>query len=178
MSRRVQRSCIQGATVHLVQGQGQPSTTHHHKVGRRVPRCGHCHNLGLPSDHRLRETAEPTSKLLCPVLLKTECRICGECGHTRTHCPMEQLRLRLEKSARADAHRRETALYKEKMRTIAAVSSSSSNKNNKFSVLDSDDEEEVVECKVAPMTTRIFVTTGVNQKRSWADISDDDDEDE
>lgn len=156
------------------------------RIQRRVARCGHCQNLGLPSDHRLRETADQTSKLLCPVLLKTECRVCGEFGHTRSRCPMEQMRERLEKSARRDAHRRETALRADKVRTVAATVVQSSYgrggacaSNNKFADLDSEEDEEgdavAVVTKLAKPTNvgRIFAVTGDYKKRSWADYSSD-----
>ena len=50
------------------------------------PVCPHCRNLNLPFDHWLRETAEPNSKVMCPVLLATECRYCHEFGHTVSNC--------------------------------------------------------------------------------------------
>ena len=51
------------------------------------PVCPHCRNLGLPHDHWLRESADPNSRIVCAVLLKTECRYCHEFGHTVSRCP-------------------------------------------------------------------------------------------
>ena len=51
------------------------------------PVCVHCRNIGLPFDHWLRATVEPNSPVVCPVLLKTECRYCHEFGHTVGRCP-------------------------------------------------------------------------------------------
>jgi len=99
---------------------------------------------------------------------------------------MEQMRERLEKSARRDAHRRETALRAEKVRTMAATVVQSScgrgagaSSNNKFAGLDSEeDDDEEGGCKGSPLAKpvtvgRIFAVTGVYKKRSWADYSSD-----
>jgi hypothetical protein len=55
------------------------------------PGCPHCRNLGLPHEHWLRESPEPTAKVVCPVLLATECRYCKELGHTVSGCPKKKL---------------------------------------------------------------------------------------
>lgn len=52
-----------------------------------TPGCPHCRNLGLPFEHWLRESPDPTSKVVCPVLLATECRYCRQLGHTVRSCP-------------------------------------------------------------------------------------------
>jgi hypothetical protein len=102
---------------------------------------------------------------------------------------MEQMRERLEKSARRDAHRRETALRAEKVRTMAVTVVQSScgrtgagaSSNNKFADLDSEEDEEgegdavTVVTKPTKLATvgRIFAVTGDYKKRSWADYSSD-----
>lgn len=50
------------------------------------PSCPHCRNLGLKNDHWLRESADPESPLMCPVLLNTECKYCHEMGHNVSKC--------------------------------------------------------------------------------------------
>jgi len=50
------------------------------------PSCPHCRNLGLKNDHWLRESADPNSQLMCPVLLKTECKYCHQMGHNVSKC--------------------------------------------------------------------------------------------
>jgi len=50
------------------------------------PSCPHCRNLGLKNDHWLRESADPASQLMCPVLLNTECKYCHEMGHNVSKC--------------------------------------------------------------------------------------------
>lgn len=49
--------------------------------------CVHCRNLGLNYNHWLRESPEPNSPVVCPVLLATECRYCHAVGHTVSSCP-------------------------------------------------------------------------------------------
>jgi len=51
-----------------------------------VPSCPHCKNLGLKNDHWLRESASPDSAIVCPILLKTECRYCHQLGHNISKC--------------------------------------------------------------------------------------------
>lgn len=51
-----------------------------------VPSCPHCKNLGLNNDHWLRENSSPDSPIVCPVLLKTECRYCHQLGHNISKC--------------------------------------------------------------------------------------------
>ena len=60
-------------------------------LGASKPGCPHCRNLGLPHEHWLRESPEPNSKVVCPVLLATECRYCKEYGHTVSGCPKKKL---------------------------------------------------------------------------------------
>ena len=55
-----------------------------------TPRCLHCVNIGLPSDHWLRSTMDPRSPIVCQVLLNTECLYCHEKGHTVGHCNMKK----------------------------------------------------------------------------------------
>jgi hypothetical protein len=45
--------------------------------------CKHCKNLGVDSNHALRDRA---GKLSCPVLLNNVCRRCGKKGHTVSRC--------------------------------------------------------------------------------------------
>jgi hypothetical protein len=44
--------------------------------------CKHCTNLGLPSDHPLRNGHQ----VVCPVLKNTKCQRCGKLGHTVSRC--------------------------------------------------------------------------------------------
>jgi hypothetical protein len=53
--------------------------------------CKFCKDAGkseaIYSSHHLRESRDPNSRVVCPELLKTECRSCFKFGHTVNHCP-------------------------------------------------------------------------------------------
>jgi hypothetical protein len=51
-----------------------------------LPSCSHCRNLGLKFDHWLRQNSSHDSPIICPVLLKTECRYCHQLGHNISKC--------------------------------------------------------------------------------------------
>ena len=53
-----------------------------------TPFCSHCRNLGLSTanTHWLRDGRGLNAKVICPELLKTQCRYCKETGHTISHC--------------------------------------------------------------------------------------------
>lgn len=58
---------------------------------QKKPFCKHCSNLGLPSEHQLRND----TKVLCPVILNTQCRNCGILGHTQSRCIKSTSRLQV-----------------------------------------------------------------------------------
>ena len=62
------------------------SSNYSSKSSTTAPPCAHCRNLGLPTDHALRTSADPNSAVLCKVLLATECKYCYKFGHTISHC--------------------------------------------------------------------------------------------
>jgi len=62
-----------------------------------IPVCVHCRNLGLEFNHWLRQSPEPDSPVVCPVLLKTECRYCHELGHTVGSCPAKKRSMERQK---------------------------------------------------------------------------------
>jgi len=68
--------------AHSVVAAAAPSV-----VAATRPVCVHCRNLGFKYDHWLRESPEPNSPVVCPVLLATECRYCHKVGHTVGSCP-------------------------------------------------------------------------------------------
>lgn len=62
-----------------------------HKYRNKTPVCKHCKNLSVKYphvrfDHWLRESPEPTSRIVCPQLKDTECTWCGHEGHTKKYC--------------------------------------------------------------------------------------------
>jgi hypothetical protein len=54
-----------------------------------TPVCKYCKNLNnpdIPFDHWLRETSDPKSPIICPVLKHVECTWCLDEGHTKKYC--------------------------------------------------------------------------------------------
>lgn len=140
---------------------------------RQEPVCGHCRNLGLPMNHRLRKTSDPSSELLCPVLMKTKCCTCGEYGHTRSRCSRKvNVQVRAEVQSRS--------LVKKKMASgpVVVVAAAVPNRFSGLAVEDSDDEGAVAVTTAksnVPFMGRIFVTLG-KTKKNWADYSSDEDD--
>ena len=130
-----------GGSNHKTNGgsnyQGKPQTNN------KVACCPHCSNLNkynetvLPTNHFLRETPSPDSKLTCPVLLATECRYCKGFGHTVSRCPL----------AASENKRRENELESRKRAASALLEQTAKSKlkpksTNSFGALDSDSDEE------------------------------------
>jgi thioredoxin-related protein len=67
------------------------------------PSCPHCRNLGLKNDHWLRESADPASQLMCPVLLNTECKYCHEMGHNVSKCARLGKKMSMATAATTDS---------------------------------------------------------------------------
>jgi hypothetical protein len=106
----------------------------------RIPCCPHCSNLNkfsesvLPTDHYLRETPSPDSKVVCPVLLATECRYCTGLGHTVSRCPLAAAENK-RRSAEFSNRQQQQAFETEKAKSVPKSS-------NKFSALDSESDED------------------------------------
>jgi len=110
--------------------------------------CAFCFNAGEPesayTSHFLRESKDPHSKVVCPLLLNNECPSCGKKGHTRKECK---------------------AKYNKKIseRPVAVAANNKAKKttkviNNCFDALMSSDSEDEREQKVAPITTKTIFT--------------------
>ena len=142
----------------------------------RAPSCPHCTNLNkfsktdtiLPTNHYLRETPSPDSKLVCPVLLATECRYCKEFGHTVSKCPLAAAENKrrdseLARHAAADATAKADALLKPKVKKAV----------NRFSALDSDSDNESTKRSTksvkSPYSTRTTIpatsSTATNKRK-------------
>ena len=139
----------------------------------RVPSCPHCTNLNkfslnkfdqpvLPTDHYLRETPSPDSKLVCPVLLATECRYCKDFGHTVSRCAL----------AAAENKRRELELARREAAAASAASAASEKAAvkstikalNRFSALDSDSDEESTKRAVkSPYSSRTILQETIQE---------------
>ena len=115
------------------------------------PYCAHCFNLGKEEavfrSHWLRASPVPSSPVVCPELLATECTYCFKPGHTKSRC---LIILAQEKAAKKDewtqklkAEAEEKAKKEVKATKVKGVS--------KFAALmeDSDSEEEKQVMKVS-----------------------------
>jgi hypothetical protein len=147
--------------------------------------CAHCKNMGLSSynTHYLRETANPKSRVVCPVLLNTSCTFCRDKGHTKSKCPSLQS---------------VASVPVKKVKTIEVKSMKPIAPTNYFRRLDMDDIVDVVEDVVVPVPPKtsyasivkiepkptiqpIKKTTIVIQQRvttNWADECSSDEEDD
>jgi hypothetical protein len=125
---------IKQQTVILNMSRGKNSTGKHstgkHSTGKNskgkkatdkkvVPSCPHCKNLGLKNDHWLRANSSHDSAIVCPVLLKTECRYCHQLGHSVSKCQ------RLADSKKEKTEKQETQEKQEKS-FVASVYTDSS----------------------------------------------------
>ena len=123
----------------------------------RSPCCPHCSNVNkfsktntiLPTDHFLRETPSPDSKLVCPVLLATECRYCGGIGHTISKCPI------VEENKKRDAELARCAerTLKKQSEFMSTPVKTTFRSNNAFGALDSGSDDEVKPKREAKKTS-------------------------
>jgi len=103
--------------------------------------CKVCHDAGKSeteyTSHFIRESRDPSSKVVCPTLLSLECRYCSKKGHTVKYCKI------LEKDKISET--------RQSQRSITNTKSKSQEKykqpNNMFSNLESDSEDEEQEVK-------------------------------
>jgi len=115
------------------------------------PYCAHCFNIGKDESvfrsHFIRVSPDPSSKIVCPELLATECPYCFKTGHTKSRCPIILVR---EKAAKKEEYRQkfiadaeEKAKKETKMSKVKTASI--------FAALmeDSDSEEEKPVMKVS-----------------------------
>lgn len=124
-------------------------------LGASKPGCPHCRNLGLPHEHWLRESPEPNSKVVCPVLLATECRYCKEYGHTVSGCPKKKLAN--SSSMRSNATASNAPVF--------AVAHLSNGSDYVAKVLTA---EEIRSAEEFSAKLRALYTSGI----SWADLED------
>jgi hypothetical protein len=130
--------------------------------------CSVCKSAGKSeaeyTSHFVRENRDPNSRVVCPILLATECRYCKGIGHTKSHCPILKRRNE-QRSQQKDSgivfrtERKQTTLGDAVKRDIPQVCSKHENKwmkkhsqnihkaqlsttKSRFAALDSDDEEE------------------------------------
>lgn len=133
-------------------------------VSARVPCCPHCSNVNkfsktdtiLPTDHFLRETPSPDSKLVCPVLLATECRYCKQLGHTISKCPIIAENKKRDSEMECNMQQRNCQKQSESKSTPISFRS-----NNAFGVLDSDSDDEVKPKHVAKTNRTVMGSSNI-----------------
>jgi hypothetical protein len=124
---------------------------------RPTPRCIHCVNVGMPSDHWLRATMDPKSPIVCQVLLNTECLFCHQKGHTAGHCAMK-------KSVDKVSKQHQKLVRREQYKSMMPKSQERvSNNESRFASIyvDDDVEDEVKTEKPVTQTASV---------RTWASI--------
>jgi hypothetical protein len=109
------------------------------KHSRNPPKpkyCKVCHDAGKDeksyTSHYIRETPEPSSRIVCPTLLALECKYCYKNGHTVKYCNT------LKKNKALLERRTKDATQTPKVATSITPRKS----ENQFALLDCDDEEE------------------------------------
>jgi len=107
-----------------------------------APPCAHCRNLGLPTNHALRQSADPKSPVVCPVLKSTKCLKCGDLGHTASHCKKgaDEEAAQLRNRALAERAARIRAI-EEKKQSTAPTAPARSKTGGLFAALDDSDDE-------------------------------------
>lgn len=122
----------------------------------RKPYCKVCHDAGKTeaeyTSHYVRETPEPSSRVVCPTLLCAECNYCYEIGHTPSCCPALKEKKRLDERSVKERERvsrtREHAEKKQQQQTT--TSAPKSGRFGGFAALldsSSDDDEELLKAK-------------------------------
>lgn len=113
-----------------------------------APPCAHCRNLGLPTNHALRQSADPKSPVVCPVLKSTKCLKCGDLGHTASHCKKgadeEAAQLRNQALAERMYRVNSRAIQQNKAASASAPTAAAPSRSKTgglFAALDASDEE-------------------------------------
>lgn len=103
-----------------------------------TPYCKVCHDAGKEEaiylSHFIRETKDPSSKIVCPTLLSQQCRYCFKPGHTVKYCK-EIKRLQFKKIQK---EKKEKAL----LSVVALDNTHKSNNIYHALTFDEDDEED------------------------------------
>jgi hypothetical protein len=117
----------------------------------RTPCCPHCTNVNqfalrkdpkanvLPTDHYLRESPDPASRVVCRELLNTKCRFCEKLGHTVSACPEAAEKNKQDANRLKHNETNERRIVHEHRTT--PVSKPVSNAN-RFATLDSESEDD------------------------------------
>lgn len=113
-------------------------------MNKKTPFCTVCHAAGLEKNaytsHYVRD--RPGGVVVCPTLLKVECRYCRKTGHTPKHCP--EIKAREERRAKAErrAAKRAEAKVAPKPKKTKKQEPTKKQASNAFAALLSDSDEE------------------------------------
>lgn len=114
--------------------------------------CKVCFDAGkeesLYTNHYVRETPEPTSKVVCPTLLQAKCGYCHELGHTPSRCKLLKTHQKEKMRQEIEAKRASEALMAKDKKIEKKISSKG------FAALQysSDEEEDMQVCLPAKET--------------------------
>lgn len=99
--------------------------------------CKVCHDTGKDektyTSHYVRETPDPSSRIVCPTLLSMECKYCYKKGHTVKHCKVIKTRSQAQERARRN-------MNNETKRPAIATAPVC---KNMYDLLDCDDDNQV-----------------------------------
>jgi hypothetical protein len=108
--------------------------------------CNFCLNAGQPESvyrsHFLRASPEPGSKVVCPLLLATECNYCYQPGHTPKSCPVLKAQEKTNKRREFNAKKADQESIGRNAKPMPKVKT---NHGIFASLYESDDEQEQVQ---------------------------------
>jgi hypothetical protein len=135
--------------------------------------CKICKDMGKSMEeyttHYVRETPDPTSKVVCPVLIAAVCRYCKAGGHTVKHCPKIGEKNRHQAKALKDQSHIISKNYCIEVTKTTTKNKVSRDQNNfaAFAVLnddDSSDEEEMEVINTPPPSSNVVSYASVLRK--------------
>ena len=87
---RLQQQKFQNNLLQQSRNMSRYNASRPSRSNRRTPYCKVCHDAGKSraeyTSHFLRETPSRNSRVVCPTLLATVCRKCGQGGHMSSYC--------------------------------------------------------------------------------------------
>ena len=134
--------------------------------------CKICKDMGKSTEeytsHYVRETPDPTSKVVCPVLIAAVCRYCKAGGHTVKHCPKIEAKNRQQAKAVKDQSHIISKNYCVEVTKTTKRKKVSRDQSNfgAFAVLNDDDssEEETEVIHTPPPSSNVVSYASVLQK--------------
>ena len=133
--------------------------------------CSICKSAGKSveeyTSHFVRESRDPNSRVVCPVILSSDCNYCGKKGHMKSHCHALQKRnqKRASDGATAKAHRHN----RDRKSVLEVASFRVDSRNGKVTRQDRDWQEKHSQHKKATA----IATTTVGRFAALGDDSDD-----